>query len=602
MVLFDDDNELSDDEIRKLLKRGLKKKDELEVNVAQDFFGLGEKPSRESESPEETVVEKSREMMLPEKKFSALTGSRVRFEGPEAGLEQKDLMPKADKKSLMEIKEVDLETKTESMDIPVKAEREALTSSSKDVSTQSVDQLDHDELTLVKDDGPTRASPVLDSDAILDSKEPHEEVMEEQALGVTSSETSLKEDDSLTTIDDDVASDATLVEEKEYSVQPSTHQEQQESIAQIKELQLAVRTLYRLVESLMVHASMLSGDKQLLPEVISKILVDLSEWNDVDRYPEISALYTQLSRLRSRIRQLPDQSLITEMVQEILKVQLEKISQKSSGVSSLATTSSRSSIPSPDKSSEEPSPPDVMMKVSETSILDDEIQIGQFQRASRAKDYWSYIMSSGQLMESYQHISDIIIPLYWRYALIEIHRYRIDDSLLLRHVIKIPAEVLNDIIRKLLREAPTSRLLQRIKQKGLTDQLLSEFLPNELRDASLFMKIRESVERYLEYFTNLQKGILSYGDVKELGEQSLKSFELGSNEIETRIPLVALNVLRDLREHLPKDDEVGEHSLENERFLEATCGYLTIYLVNELNRHFINERKFYRLLERLKRS
>ena len=100
----------------------------------------------------------------------------------------------------------------------------------------------------------------------------------------------------------------------------------------------------------------------------------------------------------------------------------------------------------------------------------------------------------------------------------------------------------------------------------------------------------------------MQKGILSFEDVKVLGEQSLKSFELGPNEIETRIPLVALNVLRELKERIPSDEELGDRSLNNEKFLEAVCGYLTIYLVNELNRHFINESKFYTLLERLKQS
>ncbi len=608
VVLFNDDDELSDDEIRKLLKRGLKKKKELDVNVAQEFFGLEKEsaqPPQDQETPLNSVdVAKSSEKKEPSplarktektrsKSVSVATktskNEREEFQKTSGTLDSLQLSSAAPLGNEEDFDTFEAEGSLE------ESSRESLDVQARRLE-KSITQLEELEEQVV---GAPSSEDSLEGDIF--QAPPSKSVKDAATIGTEGESAAVIEQASVTG-NDELRENLDVSATKATSLPSSIERE-------IRELQVLVRTLYELLDSVIVQLSMLSGDKEGLPAVISKILVELGDWNDIEQYPEASTIYTALSRLRSRIKKLPEQSLISGIVQEELDKRLQGLRESKLESTSAATLSalsedSKSTFPSPSgrmEASEEPSRQQ-SVSIAETSVLDEEIQIGQFHRATRAKDYWSYIVSSGQLMESYQHISDVIIPLYWRYALIEIHRYRIDDPVLLRHVIKIPAEALNDIIRKLLREAPTSRLLQRVKQKRLTDQLLSEFLPNELKDRSLFIKIRESVERYLEYFTNVQKGILSFEDVKVLGEQSLKSFELGPNEIETRIPLVALNVLRELKERIPSDEELGDRSLNNEKFLEAVCGYLTIYLVNELNRHFINESKFYTLLERLKQS
>ncbi len=243
-------------------------------------------------------------------------------------------------------------------------------------------------------------------------------------------------------------------------------------------------------------------------------------------------------------------------------------------------------------------PPPVTDDVSDFSSFETEIAFsshplvqseigGVFRRYPNYQDTLGVIESIKALINTYSNLSHIGFPNYYLAACEEINRYQIlDDSPFPDHqaIIQIPTQKLKNIISKLLREAPSARLLQNLKRMFPAEH---DITPSSTEQE----QIRAIIEKYFLNVSMYSDGDQSLSNSLNISRNILKEYNLGSGDLESRIPNVSFTIVKEIHEEL---DQLSKDNFE--RFILSE----TIILIHRLNDSILQNEQFVFFLRKLK--
>jgi hypothetical protein len=213
--------------------------------------------------------------------------------------------------------------------------------------------------------------------------------------------------------------------------------------------------------------------------------------------------------------------------------------------------------------------------------------IGFFKRTTSFQDKWGIIDSIDNILSSYSNLSHLGFPTFYLAVCRELHQYEVFDksfSSNLYDIVQIPSTKLKTIISKLLREAPSARLLQNLRRMFPEEHDIDSF--------SLGLEqINTIVTRYYQSISDFLSGIQGLEDSIRSSTIILREFNLGEGDLESRIPNVSFSVLK-----------------ETYREMEAAVGndikqYIlseTVILIHHLNNTILENDRFVLFLRRLK--
>ena len=213
--------------------------------------------------------------------------------------------------------------------------------------------------------------------------------------------------------------------------------------------------------------------------------------------------------------------------------------------------------------------------------------IGQFKRNTVDQDKWGIIESIDQLLISYMNLSHLGFPNYYFTACKELHKYEyLQRSLLPKQydIIQIPSFKLRDLISKFLREAPAARLLQNLRKMFPAEHDSDITSPEQNQVQDIVEKYYRNISEYLEDHRDLK-------DSLRISSTILKSYNLGTGDMESRIPNVSFNIVKEIQLELQKNPEdVFKQYILSE----------TIILIHRLNDSLLQNERFVFFLRSLK--
>ncbi|MHA1215258.1 MAG: hypothetical protein ACTSR2_02785 [Candidatus Hodarchaeales archaeon] len=214
-------------------------------------------------------------------------------------------------------------------------------------------------------------------------------------------------------------------------------------------------------------------------------------------------------------------------------------------------------------------------------------KIGYFIYNPHYTDTWGIIESVQSLINSYSKLSHIAFPQYYFEACKEIFRYRAQPDIsknMVLEIFQIPSSMLQSIIEKLLREAPAARLLQNLKR----------LYPRDLENEQLLRekeKIHEIVKNYFLRVSEYLQGTRDLSDSLRISSNVLRIFNLGSGDLESRIPNVSFSIVKKCYRELQNNshDELKQYIYSE-----------TIVLIHRVNESLLSEEQFRNYLRQLK--
>ncbi len=214
-------------------------------------------------------------------------------------------------------------------------------------------------------------------------------------------------------------------------------------------------------------------------------------------------------------------------------------------------------------------------------------RVGLFLRNIDYKDRWGILEHLDVLFAGYSNLSHLAIPDYYLSACKELLKYESGSIQALTNnidVIQIPVLRIQALIAKLLREAPSARLLQNLK-KMYPDQEASKLTPDDESE------VMDVVKKYFQSISTYADGSYSLQDSFRISEGILQNYNLGSGDLESRIPnmsyIIAKETYNDLNEYVGND------------FKQLIISE-TVILIHRLNSSILNNDRFVSFLRRLK--
>ncbi len=212
---------------------------------------------------------------------------------------------------------------------------------------------------------------------------------------------------------------------------------------------------------------------------------------------------------------------------------------------------------------------------------------GFFQQNAVYIDKWGIIESIDNLLVSYSNLSQLSFPNYYFSACKELHRYEVQQNAPFSNqseIIQIPSFKLRTLISKLLREAPAARLLQNLRKMFPAEQ--DSVLTSIEQD-----QIQNVVELYYKSISEYFNETRSLQDSLRISSGILKNYNLGTGDLESRIPNVSFNIVKEINLEL-------QETLDNDlkRFILSE----TIILIHRLNDSLLQNERFTLFLKRLK--
>ncbi len=227
---------------------------------------------------------------------------------------------------------------------------------------------------------------------------------------------------------------------------------------------------------------------------------------------------------------------------------------------------------------------DEQIKPIETT---DSVVVGFFNKNLRPNDKWGIIESIELMLASYSNLSHLAFPNYYLEACKEIFLYEFNEENYhpnYQDVIQTPALKIKKIITKLIKEAPSARLLQNLYRYYLYEQEMS-FSSEEL------IPIQKIVKKYFINISNFLKGERTLQDSLRASSAVLRAYNLGSGDLESRIPNVSFIVAKDIQNET-------ENLFGNE--LKQAILSETIILIHRLNDSILHNNRFISYLKHLK--
>lgn len=222
-----------------------------------------------------------------------------------------------------------------------------------------------------------------------------------------------------------------------------------------------------------------------------------------------------------------------------------------------------------------------------TSIKPPEDTVGLFTRKAVYLDKWGIVESLEKLIASYSNLSHLAFPNYYLAACKDLLRYEVQKELDIpnqHEIIQIPSFKLKILISKLLREAPAARLLQNLRRMFPTEHD-SDPTSTEQNE------IQKIVERYYKAISEYFKNGLNLQDSLRVSSNILKNYNLGTGDLESRIPNVSFNVVKEI--HLELQEASGN---DFKQYILSE----SIILIHRLNDSILQYEKFIFFLRRLK--
>ncbi|MFX1506005.1 MAG: hypothetical protein ACFFDC_07805 [Promethearchaeota archaeon] len=210
---------------------------------------------------------------------------------------------------------------------------------------------------------------------------------------------------------------------------------------------------------------------------------------------------------------------------------------------------------------------------------------GLFQRNAVYLDKWGIIESIENLIASYSNLSHIGFPNFYFTASKELHRYELTQDPVSNQydIIQIPSFQLRNLVSKLLREAPAARLLQNLRKMfpAEEDSALTSIEQDEIHNI---------VELYYKNISEYFSGTRSLQDSLRISSGILKNYNLGTGDLESRIPNVSFNITKEINLELQNTENILKQYILSE----------TIILIHRLNDSLLQSERFVLFLRHLK--
>lgn len=213
--------------------------------------------------------------------------------------------------------------------------------------------------------------------------------------------------------------------------------------------------------------------------------------------------------------------------------------------------------------------------------------IGIFQRNAVYLDKLGIVESVEKMISTYSNLSHLSFPNYYLGACKELFRYEVqqDKDFLNSHEIpQIPSNKLRILISKLLREAPAARLLQNLRRMfpNESDSILTSTEQDQIQDI---------VERYYKSISEYRSNERDTQDSLRASEGILKNYNLGTGDLESRIPNVSFNIVKEIHMELQNatEDDFRRYILSE-----------TIIMIHRLNDSILQNERFIHFLRSLK--
>lgn len=212
---------------------------------------------------------------------------------------------------------------------------------------------------------------------------------------------------------------------------------------------------------------------------------------------------------------------------------------------------------------------------------------GVFHRNPDYHDTLGVIESIKALIASYSNLSHLGFPNYYLAACEELYRYIVLKESHLpdqQAIIQIPTQKLKSVISKLLREAPSARLLQNLRRMFPAEY---DSIPSSIEQE----EIRGIIEKYFLNISKYSNENQSLSNSLSISRNILKEYNLGAGDLESRIPNVSFIIVKEIHE------EVTKLTTDNfKRFILSE----TIILIHRLNDSILQNERFVFFLRRLK--
>lgn len=210
-----------------------------------------------------------------------------------------------------------------------------------------------------------------------------------------------------------------------------------------------------------------------------------------------------------------------------------------------------------------------------------------FLREETEDDKWGINESIESIMRSYSNLSHLAFPSYYFVACKEILNYKIAKDLPYpdsHEITQIPALRLKDLIFKLLREAPSARLLQNLKKMYPLEN-------SRAMDSSEEEVIRDIVKKYFSNISDYLEEKRTLFDTVRVSNSVLSMYDLGPGDLESRIPNVSFTIVKEIQKEF--QDIKGN---DFQQFIYSE----TIVLIHRLNGSILQNERLKLLLRMLK--
>ncbi len=308
--------------------------------------------------------------------------------------------------------------------------------------------------------------------------------------------------------------------------------------------------------------NLLIGLNLLLIKLLSTLVTTLRSEDGLN--DDVIETLTMVQEFLSKMRLQPESGL--EILEKIEKIDLE-VSSLLGAHSTISTPTEASGMPQTTKPLEE--------------------KIGLFLRNTEYLDKWGIVETIDKLFSSYSNLSHLGFPNYYFAACKELHRYELQSESSLpnpREIIQIPSFELKNLIGKLLREAPAARLLQNLRRLFPSeDELSLTSLEQE--------QVQDIVKNYYLSISEYSGDNRKLQDSLRVSSSILKNYNLGTGDLESRIPNISFSVVKEIYLDL-------QNATENDfkQFIYSE----TIIMINRLNNTMLENDKFVTFLRRLK--
>jgi hypothetical protein len=151
-------------------------------------------------------------------------------------------------------------------------------------------------------------------------------------------------------------------------------------------------------------------------------------------------------------------------------------------------------------------------------------------------------------------------------------------------VIQIPTIQLKKIISKLLREAPSARLLQNLRRMFPAEYDSTPSTTEKDQIKEIIIKYFLSVSEYSTENRSLSNSV-------SMSRNILREYNLGAGDLESRIPNVSFSIVKEIHEDL-QNVNIDDFK----RFIYSE----TIILIHRLNDSILQNERFIFFLRRLK--